>query len=1495
VSAPLQPKRARGPYPGLRPFDRDEDDLFFGREEQVDQLLDKLADTHFLAVLGTSGLGKSSLVRAGLLPALDSGFMGAAGARWTIAELRPGGQPFRRLAAALVEHTEWGRVHAAQGHGEGAAPADGAIAELEQHLRSGSMALNWRLGVQPLPEGTRLLILVDQFEELFRYQHGNRREAADFVALLLAAATLPDVYLVITLRSEFLGNWSAYPGLPEAINRGLFLTPALTPEQMADAIQLPVKLPEFGGSVEPELVLRLLEEARGQTDQLPLLQHAIMRLWDLDDGDKRLTLTEFEALGGLRQVLNVHVDEAFAELDQEQQRIAEVLFRGLTERDTRRPVRLGEIADLAGVDWTSVAAVVEVFRKPGRCFLVPPADEKLTREMTLDITHEALIRQWQRLQTWAADEAQRAEQYRRWRERALHCKRGVGSPLTGADLARALEWQAGRDGWQPTVAWAARYAPEPNTAKQEFDLTLAYIDKSKTESEALERERHAQKAAEEARRAVITARSALLEKALLKWKSYGGYGDDLEELLLDEEGLVDAVNSARENPNELTDPEKQFIESCEGALRKIRADLASFKAGELAKRSEAMQNTNRQGSLLLAIEAFNITQKQKLYVPVADSALREALSILLSRYAPSCEGRLLFDHGSSVNTVAISRRWLVTGSEDGVVRLWNLDTLNSNKLDVLHRDNHAIRTAALSDQENWLVTGSEDRTVCLWLWESGNWVIKKAMPLGSAIQAVAFSQNEFWLFIHSEDKTIHSWKFWPSFSDPNRLEKDGILAFAIDKYNHFLFTGHDDGKVLKWRLDNTERPIPVDTFSEDNKSIHAIAVSSDTHWLVTGSDDGTARLWNLVGPNPKKSDRLPGHKGKVCAMAISSNTQWLAIGSDDKTVRIWNLTKWNQIESEKDPVLRSYKDTIQRLIITSDNHWLAIGCRDGTIHLQDLTDLDTPSLTLQHPHDGEIRAMAISSDNHWLVTGSADKTARYWSLTGSSNSYPIVLNPAAGSIHAVAVSSNQRWLVTGSHDGIARLWDLQTITSNPSNYPTKSKELTSHPRGIKFNILAISPDNRWLVTCNEDSTARLWNLEEWSNLDHPPRSYGLTGHKGIIQAATFSTDNRWLVTVSDDTTARLWSLTEPDPSTIAIELPHAVKDPSDQKDTSGPVWVASITSDNHWLVTAGSDGRVRLWDLQSDLRTAPSPSVELNPKAWGIRATAISPNNHWLAVGNFWDGNVRLWELNTLTNPSHLDHPSEDQLLPNTILSGHNPKKYFNVLIFSPNSRWLITCNNGSSARLWDLKDWNLPDQARCFELCGHKGIIQAATFSTDNRWLVTVSDDKTARLWDITVPNPATTSVVLRGHEGSIWTAVITPDSHWLITASDDGTVRLWALQLEKLAELARRTVTRNLTWKEWEVYFPNQGYRKTILSLPAHKSAIEARFKQAQRFAREGRKDEAKFAYQQVVKWAEEYEKMAPLTDGFTEIIQTCKRALDLEPDSAVLILEQGARIPT
>jgi len=379
----------QSPYPGLRPFKVDESHLFFGREEQTDELLHRLHATRFLAVVGPSGCGKSSLVRAGMVAALGAGFLVAAGARWQFAIMRPESRPMHGLARALVEQAGVGL------HGTDAEIATGF---LDATLRRGPLGVVEALRETPLPADTNLLILVDQFEEIFRFEReGGRDEADAFVSLLLATARQREVpvYVVITMRSDFFGDCAIFEGLPEALNESQYLTPRLTREQRQAAIVGPARV--FGGDVAPDLVNRLLNQMGTDPDQLPLMQHLLIRMWtwrippregvdwpgdagiadEPDGAGRRLTLADCDAVGGLNHALSRHADEAFAELDDRQKSIAATLFRILSERapgnrDIRRPTAAGEAAELAGASLDELVAVVETFRTPGRSFIVPP-------------------------------------------------------------------------------------------------------------------------------------------------------------------------------------------------------------------------------------------------------------------------------------------------------------------------------------------------------------------------------------------------------------------------------------------------------------------------------------------------------------------------------------------------------------------------------------------------------------------------------------------------------------------------------------------------------------------------------------------------------------------------------------------------------------------------------------------------------------------------------------------------------------------------------------------------------------------------------------------------------------------------------------------------------------------------------------------------------------------------------------------------------------------
>ena len=384
------------PYPGLRPFRSDEADIYFGREAQIDALLSRLQSARFLAVVGPSGCGKSSLVRAGMIPALETGFMAQAGASWRIVAMTPGDHPMARLAARVSAFGALG--------GDGSASEE-SIALTMAALRSGPRGLIGLVREVKLPAATNLLLLVDQFEEIYRYwEKGDRDEADAFVAMLLESAAQRQVaiYVVITMRSDFLGECAVFRGLPEAMNDSQYLTPRISREQCSLAITGPARV--FGGSVSPPLVNQLLNDFGPDPDQLPLLQHALMRMWDRAQARSRGTAAaplldsdDYEALGGLSHALSNHADETLHDLSAPQQAIAEIMFRCLTERstgkrDTRAPARLCDVAAVAGVSADDVYPVVEAFRRPDRSFIVPAVGTPLTPQTLLDMGHESLIR-----------------------------------------------------------------------------------------------------------------------------------------------------------------------------------------------------------------------------------------------------------------------------------------------------------------------------------------------------------------------------------------------------------------------------------------------------------------------------------------------------------------------------------------------------------------------------------------------------------------------------------------------------------------------------------------------------------------------------------------------------------------------------------------------------------------------------------------------------------------------------------------------------------------------------------------------------------------------------------------------------------------------------------------------------------------------------------------------------------------------------------------------
>ena len=499
----MELKTLSNPFPGLRPFEADEEHLFFGREQEVDELLRRLRTTHFLMVVGSSGTGKSSLVRSGLIPALQSGFMLKAGSNWRMMIFRPGDDPLGNLAAAMDAPDALGT--------EGELASTNRVL-LEATLHRSSLGIVEAVRQAHIPGQDNLLIVVDQFEELFRFRRSGRggnskNEAVAFFKLLLEAARQQDVpiYVVLTMRSDFLGDCMEFQGLPETINSGLYLIPRMTRDELRSAITGPVAV--AGGAISQRLVMRLLNDLGDDPDQLPVLQHALMRTWDHWElhraENPSVDIADYEAIGGLQQAMSIHAEEAYQEAGPGSgQLIAEKVFKALTDtysdpRGVRRACSIQELAANCEVPESEVIRVVEIFRRPGRSFLTPLAGAPLESTTIVDLSHESLMRCWTRLVAWTEEERESAVSYIRIAQAAAWYAESSGALWIDPQLETGLQW---RQRTHPTAAWADRYDPN-------FARAMDFLDRSERQREG---ERQKARARKRARLIAIYVLSALL-------------------------------------------------------------------------------------------------------------------------------------------------------------------------------------------------------------------------------------------------------------------------------------------------------------------------------------------------------------------------------------------------------------------------------------------------------------------------------------------------------------------------------------------------------------------------------------------------------------------------------------------------------------------------------------------------------------------------------------------------------------------------------------------------------------------------------------------------------------------------------------------------------------------------------------------------------------------------------------------------------------------------
>ena len=466
------------PFIGLRSYNDDESHLFFGRNKQIQDVITNLKSTGFTAVIGSSGSGKSSLIKSGVVPRLKNDLSDRQNEVWKVGFFSPEYDPIGNLVDCLCNEKiiNLNSVNAREGD---------ARKYVADTLRKSSDGISEILNDFSYDKSQNILLIVDQFEEIFRNelnqsndQSQKNIEAHLFINLLLGTLKDQRIYVAISMRSDFLGNCTQFYGLPEALNKGQYLIPRMTREQFREIIVNPIKL--INASITDSLLDLLLKKIQNKQDQLPILQHALMRIIDFwkkeTDQSQPIDIPHYEAIGGLEKSLSNHANEAYEELANDGDKlILEQIFKSLTDissnsKGVRRPCKLGDLSTQLGIDKNKIIEIVDVFRLSGRSFLMPPKSINLHEDDYIDISHESLMRDWDRLKTWINEEFESSKTYINLCKSAELYQDGKGSLLVNPELSIVLKW---REKQLPNEIWGSRY-------DESFFRAINYLEDSKT-------------------------------------------------------------------------------------------------------------------------------------------------------------------------------------------------------------------------------------------------------------------------------------------------------------------------------------------------------------------------------------------------------------------------------------------------------------------------------------------------------------------------------------------------------------------------------------------------------------------------------------------------------------------------------------------------------------------------------------------------------------------------------------------------------------------------------------------------------------------------------------------------------------------------------------------------------------------------------------------------------------------------------------------------------
>ena len=1155
ASASGEPAREQdNPYLGLAAFQRADADRFFGRERDTHLILERLRHHRMVTVAGASGAGKSSLVRAGVLPALER-----SGQAWESFIVRPGRHPLAALADILA------RLERAPGEGTTAprSPLDAADRErLTASLRTQPGYPATVLRSQSRSRRCRILLFVDQFEELYTLG-ADRATRTAFAACLEAVAddAASPLRVLISVRADFLDRVAEDRAFTNELTRSLLLLSPLSRADLHAALTRPLATAGDYAFESEAVIAAMLDSLDATRSPLPLLQFTAAQLWRARDVEKRIiTDASYQALGGVEGALARHADAVLTGLSRSEQQLARAVLTSLvSDERTRAIVSVAELG--AGVGPELAPDLTRVLDHLADSRLVLMESDR-DAGATVELTHESLIERWATLRRWL-DEDQDAAEFR------------------GRLRTAARQWD--RQGRSDDLLWRGRAADEARRWRADADTALPGLGgRDRAYLEAVVK---------------LAVRSARRRRLLLMTTMALLVGIAVVVSVL-------AVQAQRSAAAERTSAARARSSAAAERASADRARRSAVHARNATRMAAANEN-RADPTLVLALvrELEPTVELPPGWRELARWATRQ-------RIAP-----VILSHTDNITSVAFSPsgRHLALASIDRRALVWNADGSGTPVSFEGHGD--TVRSVAFSPDGTRLATGSADGTA--WIWSADGHGEPVRLAVGERdVFSVAFGPAGERLATGSGGGLAHVWNADGS-GEPVRLEghRRSVWAVAFSPDGLHVATGSQDGTARVWKADGSGAPVLFEehrdvvrsvAFSPDGGrvvtgsrdrtarvwkadgsgelvrleghlgTVHAAAFSPDGQRIATASDDGIARVWRADGTG--RPMHFEGHQDGAVALAFGPESRRVATASRDRTVRVWNVVGNDamvRLEGhERDILSASFSPDGERVVTTSGDKTARVWKADGS---------DDPVVLAGHA--SAVLFGAFSPDGGRLVTTVSRGVARVWNLDG--NGEPIRLEGHRGLIRCAAFSPDGTRVVTASHDRTARVWN-----ADGSGEPVV---LAGH-RGAVWSA-AFSPDGGRVATASSDQTARVWDADGRGD------PVILAGHQEYVMSAAFGPEGRRVVTASLDKTARVWNA---DGSGEPVLLEGHQDD----------LMSAAFSPDGQHVATVSQDRTVRIWNLDQVADGRPSHAMLQMPYLEATTVAFSPDGTHIVTAGH---------------------------------------------------------------------------------------------------------------------------------------------------------------------------------------------------------------------------------------------------------------------------------------